>query len=101
VLSFMLCGLLRLAILDPLGIGAATASFLGNDRPTVTHAVMIEFKHDIGRQAIDYTRQEMINLQYSCAHPYTGDTYIGGIDTGGPPEGFDVRSSTTAFPESY
>ena len=108
VLSLILCGLLRLALLDPLGIGAATASFLGNDRATVTHVVMVQFKQDIGGEAIDYvslrafddkilealtrpqTRERMINLQFSCAHPYTGMLYIGGIDAGGPPEGFNV-----------
>jgi hypothetical protein len=53
-LSLILCGLLRLAVLDPLGIGAATASFLGNERASVTHVVMVQFKHDIGGEAIDY-----------------------------------------------
>lgn len=88
-LSLILCGLLRLALLDPLGIGAATASFLGNDRATVTHVVMVQFKQDIGGEAIDYTRERMINLQFNCAHPYTGMLYVAGIDPGGPPEGFD------------
>ncbi|KAK0647048.1 hypothetical protein B0T16DRAFT_458912 [Cercophora newfieldiana] len=88
-LALVLGGLMRLAFLDPLGIGAATASFLGNDRATVTGVVMVQFKQDIGHEAIDYTRERMVNLQYSCAHPYTGNLYIGGLSIGGPPDGFD------------
>ena len=53
-LSFILCFLIRLAILDPLGIAPATAAFVGNERATVTHVVIMQFRDDVSPEVIEW-----------------------------------------------
>ncbi|KAK5655772.1 hypothetical protein OQA88_5310 [Cercophora sp. LCS_1] len=80
-LSLGVCGLVGLALLDPLGI---TPAHRQRGSSIVNHVVMYQFKDGVSTGTIDAACERMTTLIDDSVHPYTGKPYIVNIDDGIP-----------------